>query len=114
MMIRLGDAAPVVRELAQERRQGQGNLRREVVPRALLFPSPRLPVRLLSLTLTSRERRPNLQTWLYFLASSVITSRQGGASCFQITLHKNLNKYHRVEDIPAHSSLHPQLAKEPK
>ncbi|GAA5840355.1 hypothetical protein JCM9279_002354 [Rhodotorula babjevae] len=54
------------------------------------------------------------RTWLYFLASSVITSRQGGASCFQITLHKNLNKYHRVEDIPSHTSLHPTLAKEPK
>ncbi|BGP16360.1 hypothetical protein JCM10213_004901 [Rhodosporidiobolus nylandii] len=54
------------------------------------------------------------RTWLYFLASSVITSRQGGASVFQITLHKNLNGYHRVEDIPAHSSLHIQHEKEPQ
>ncbi|GAA5833328.1 hypothetical protein JCM3766R1_005470 [Sporobolomyces carnicolor] len=51
--------------------------------------------------------------WLYFLASSVITSRQGGASVFQITLHKNLNAYHRVEDIPAHSSIHITPKQEP-
>ncbi|GAA5874630.1 hypothetical protein JCM16303_002929 [Sporobolomyces ruberrimus] len=53
------------------------------------------------------------RVWLYFLASSVITSRQGGASVFQITLHKNLNSYHRVEDIPAHSSIHINPKKEP-
>ncbi|KAK9469392.1 S-adenosyl-L-methionine-dependent methyltransferase [Lipomyces arxii] len=38
--------------------------------------------------------------WEYFLAYSTIVSRQGGASCFQIVLRKNLNSYHRVEDIP--------------
>lgn len=38
--------------------------------------------------------------WEYFLASSVITSRQGGATCFQILLRKNLNTVHRVEHIP--------------
>lgn len=38
--------------------------------------------------------------WEYFLASSVIVSRQGGASCFQLLLRKNLNTVHRVEHIP--------------
>lgn len=38
--------------------------------------------------------------WEYFLASSVIVSRQGGAACFQILLRKNLNTVHRVEHIP--------------
>lgn len=33
-------------------------------------------------------------------------SRQGGASLFQITLHKNLNAYHRIEGVPSHSSIH--------
>jgi cyclopropane fatty-acyl-phospholipid synthase-like methyltransferase len=37
--------------------------------------------------------------WEYFLASSTIISRQGSATCFQIVLRKNLNAYHRVEDI---------------
>ncbi|KAI9632718.1 S-adenosyl-L-methionine-dependent methyltransferase [Dioszegia hungarica] len=44
--------------------------------------------------------------WVYFLAYSVIISRQGSASVFQITAHKNLNGYHRVEGIPSHSSIH--------
>lgn len=38
--------------------------------------------------------------WEFFLAASVITSRQGGATCFQILLRKNLNTYHRAEKIP--------------
>ncbi|BGO91620.1 hypothetical protein NBRC10512_008067 [Rhodotorula toruloides] len=54
------------------------------------------------------------RVWLYFLASSVITSRQGGASVFQITLHKNLNGYHRVDDIPSHTNIFPKLEKEPQ
>src|ERR1700733_12682722 len=29
-----------------------------------------------------------VQIWEYFLAYSTITSRQGGASCYQIVLHK--------------------------
>lgn len=45
------------------------------------------------------------RTWLYFLASATIASRQGSASVFQITLHKNLNQFHRVEGVPSHSSL---------
>lgn len=38
--------------------------------------------------------------WEYFLASSVITSRQGGATCFQILLRKNLNIVHSIEHVP--------------
>ncbi|KAG8995288.1 hypothetical protein FRB94_002168 [Tulasnella sp. JGI-2019a] len=55
------------------------------------------------------------RTWEYFLASSTITSRQGGASVFQITLHKNLNAYHRVEGVKNHASIHvtPQVTIEP-
>lgn len=37
--------------------------------------------------------------WEYFLASSVITSRQGGASCYQFVLRKNINSYHRVNYV---------------
>ncbi|GAA93398.1 uncharacterized protein L969DRAFT_96077 [Mixia osmundae IAM 14324] len=44
--------------------------------------------------------------WSYFLAYSVITSRQGGASVFQITLHKNLNAYPRINGVTNHTSLH--------
>ncbi|GAA6015166.1 hypothetical protein JCM8202_004905 [Rhodotorula sphaerocarpa] len=51
--------------------------------------------------------------WLYFLASSVITSRQGGASVFQITLHKNLNGFHRVDLVNDHANIHPKLGREP-
>ncbi|GAA5983460.1 hypothetical protein JCM10908_000294 [Rhodotorula pacifica] len=53
------------------------------------------------------------RVWLYFLASSVITSRQGGASVFQITLHKNLNGFHRIDLVNDHTNIHPKLAKEP-
>ncbi|KAK2755502.1 Sphingolipid C9-methyltransferase 2 [Arachnomyces sp. PD_36] len=37
--------------------------------------------------------------WEYFLAASTITSRQGGATCYQLTLVKNINSTHRVEGI---------------
>lgn len=37
--------------------------------------------------------------WEYFLASSVITSRQGGATCFQLTLVKNINSTHRIDGV---------------
>lgn len=46
-----------------------------------------------------------LQIWEYFLAYSVITSRQGGATCYQITLVKNINSTHRVEGIPTQFAL---------
>src|ERR1700744_649696 len=44
--------------------------------------------------------------WSFFLAYSTIISRQGSASVFQITMHKNLNAYHRIEGVPTHSSIH--------
>ncbi|KAK3068732.1 Sphingolipid C9-methyltransferase 2 [Teratosphaeriaceae sp. CCFEE 6253] len=37
--------------------------------------------------------------WEFFLAYSTIVSRQGSATCYQITLVKNLNSTHRVEGI---------------
>ncbi|PLW37457.1 hypothetical protein PCANC_02750 [Puccinia coronata f. sp. avenae] len=43
--------------------------------------------------------------WAFFLAYSVITSRQGSVSLFQITVHKNLNTFHRVEGVKTHHSL---------
>ena len=45
------------------------------------------------------------QIWEYFLASSTIMSRQGTATCYQITLVKNLNCVHRVDGIPTQYSL---------
>ncbi|KZT52338.1 S-adenosyl-L-methionine-dependent methyltransferase [Calocera cornea HHB12733] len=44
--------------------------------------------------------------WKYFLASATIASRQGSASVFQITLHKNLNAFPRIEGVPSHLALH--------
>ncbi|KAJ8585014.1 sphingolipid C9-methyltransferase [Rhizopogon salebrosus TDB-379] len=43
--------------------------------------------------------------WVFFLAYSTIISRQGSASVFQLTLHKNLNAYHRVLGVENHYSL---------
>lgn len=37
--------------------------------------------------------------WEYFLAYSTIVARQGSATCFQITLVKNLNSTHRVDGV---------------
>ncbi|KAJ9195632.1 hypothetical protein DTO164E3_6708 [Paecilomyces variotii] len=37
--------------------------------------------------------------WEYFLASSTIISRQGSATCWQLTLVKNINSTHRIEGI---------------
>ncbi|KAI7266862.1 hypothetical protein KC352_g8844 [Hortaea werneckii] len=37
--------------------------------------------------------------WEYFLAYSTIISRQGSATCYQITLVKNINSTHRIEGI---------------
>ncbi|KIL62769.1 hypothetical protein M378DRAFT_165233 [Amanita muscaria Koide BX008] len=51
--------------------------------------------------------------WVFFLAYSTIISRQGSASVFQITMHKNLNAYHRVKGVANHSSIHVKLQKEP-
>lgn len=38
-----------------------------------------------------------MQIWELFLAWSVIASRQGSATCFQIMVVKNLNSQHRIE-----------------
>jgi sphingolipid C9-methyltransferase len=46
------------------------------------------------------------QIWEYFLAYSTIISRQGSATCYQITLVKNLNSTHRVNGIPTQFNLH--------
>ncbi|KAH7176750.1 S-adenosyl-L-methionine-dependent methyltransferase [Dactylonectria macrodidyma] len=43
--------------------------------------------------------------WTYFLSYSTITSRQGGATCFQITLVKNINSTHRIEGVPTQFAL---------
>ncbi|KAJ8066467.1 hypothetical protein OCU04_005527 [Sclerotinia nivalis] len=48
--------------------------------------------------------------WEYFLASSTIISRQGSATCYQITLVKNLNSVHRIEGIPTQFGLSGALA----
>ncbi|KAF2280754.1 S-adenosyl-L-methionine-dependent methyltransferase [Westerdykella ornata] len=48
--------------------------------------------------------------WEYFLAYSTIASRQGTATCFQITLVKNLNSTHRVEGIGSQYNLSGALA----
>lgn len=37
--------------------------------------------------------------------------RQGSASVFQITCHKNLNGFHRVEGVPSHTSLHAPVSR---
>lgn len=50
--------------------------------------------------------------WVFFLAYSTITSRNGGASVFQLTLHKNLNAYPRILGVPSHSSIHVHPSRE--
>lgn len=50
------------------------------------------------------------QIWEYFLAYSTIISRQGSATCYQITLVKNINSTHRVEGINTQFGLAGALA----
>lgn len=45
------------------------------------------------------------QIWEFFLAYSTITSRQGGATCYQMTLVKNINSTHRINGINTQFSL---------
>ena len=69
------------------------------------------------------------RVWGFFLAYSTIISRcaaplasslgllivccrNGGASVFQITMHKNLNAYPRVYGVPNHASIHVTPRKE--
>lgn len=46
-----------------------------------------------------------MQIWEYFLAYSTIISRQGSATCYQITLVKNINSTHRIEGVGSQYSL---------
>ncbi|KAL8717063.1 MAG: hypothetical protein Q9225_005661 [Loekoesia sp. 1 TL-2023] len=48
--------------------------------------------------------------WEYFLAYSTIIARQGSATCYQITMVKNLNSTHRMEGIPSQFGLLGALA----
>jgi len=48
--------------------------------------------------------------WEFFLAYSTITSRQGGATCFQLTMVKNINSTHRIEGIKSQFALSAALA----
>ena len=50
--------------------------------------------------------------WSYFLASSTIISRNGGASVFQLTLHKNLNAFNRLQGVPSHVGINFDKTKE--
>lgn len=52
----------------------------------------------------------SIQIWEYFLAYSTIASRQGTATCYQITLVKNINSTHRVEGINNHFALSGSLS----
>lgn len=52
-----------------------------------------------------------LQIWELFLAWSVIASRQGSATCFQILVVKNLNGTHRISGVPSQFGLAGALAK---
>ncbi|KAG6866149.1 hypothetical protein C0991_008102 [Blastosporella zonata] len=49
------------------------------------------------------------RVWAFFLAYSTIISRQGGASVFQITMHKNLNAFHRIEGVRKHAGVHMEM-----
>ncbi|TKA80867.1 Sphingolipid C9-methyltransferase 2 [Cryomyces minteri] len=48
--------------------------------------------------------------WEFFLAYSTIISRQGSATCYQITLVKNINSTHRIEGVPSQYGLSGALA----
>ncbi|EEH04389.1 sphingolipid C9-methyltransferase [Histoplasma capsulatum G186AR] len=43
--------------------------------------------------------------WEFFLAYSVIISRQGSATCWQIVAVKNINSTHRIEGVPSQFGL---------
>ncbi|KAL5336144.1 S-adenosyl-L-methionine-dependent methyltransferase [Aspergillus crustosus] len=52
--------------------------------------------------------------WELFLAWSVIASRQGSATCFQIVVVKNLNSTHRINGVPTQFGLSAALEKSRK
>ncbi|KAF2857764.1 S-adenosyl-L-methionine-dependent methyltransferase [Piedraia hortae CBS 480.64] len=43
--------------------------------------------------------------WEYFLSYSTIISRQGSATCYQITMVKNINSTHRIEGVKSQYNL---------
>ncbi|KAK0355259.1 Sphingolipid C9-methyltransferase 2 [Friedmanniomyces endolithicus] len=43
--------------------------------------------------------------WEFFLAYSTIISRQGSATCYQITCVKNINSTHRIEGVQSQFGL---------
>jgi len=45
------------------------------------------------------------QIWEFFLAYSTIISRQGSATCYQITCVKNINSTHRIEGVQSQFGL---------
>ena len=51
------------------------------------------------------EYANDLQIWEYFLAYSTIIPRQGSATCYQITLVKNINSTHRIEGVQSQFGL---------
>ncbi|OCL06554.1 S-adenosyl-L-methionine-dependent methyltransferase [Glonium stellatum] len=58
---------------------------------------------------TAKYGKRWFRIWEYFLAYSTITSRQGGATCYQITMVKNINSTHRIEGVPSQYGLHGAL-----
>ena len=48
--------------------------------------------------------------WEYFLAYSTIASRQGSATCYQITCVKNINSTHRIDGVQSQFGLLGALA----
>lgn len=51
------------------------------------------------------------QIWELFLAWSVIASRQGSATCFQMVVVKNLNSTHRIDGVASQFGLSGAIAK---
>lgn len=51
------------------------------------------------------------QIWELFLAWSVIASRQGSATCYQMVVVKNLNSTHRITGVSNQYGLMGALAK---
>lgn len=56
------------------------------------------------------QRLTRVQIWELFLAWSVIASRQGSATCFQILVVKNLNSVHRINGVGSQFGLSGALA----
>lgn len=46
------------------------------------------------------------KVWVYFIASAIIIARNGSGAVFQLTLHKNLNSYPRIEGVRNHGNIH--------